>query len=141
MNTFVEALHSVRILVMDGAMGTQLQRVTGAFAGGEALNLGQPDIIRRIHRGYLDAGAEVLLTNTFQANPTTYPQTHAAIWRSAIDMAREDDRPHYVLADIGPVKDLTDDVATTMLRECAGVDAVLLETWSSLDDLEIFARL
>jgi methionine synthase I (cobalamin-dependent) len=59
MNDFVQALHSGRVLIMDGAMGTELQRLNGAFEGGELLNLSQPDEIRRMHRAYLDAGAEV----------------------------------------------------------------------------------
>jgi 5-methyltetrahydrofolate--homocysteine methyltransferase len=140
MNKFVKALHSGRVLVMDGAMGTELQRATGAL-GGEALNLSRPEIVCQVHRSYLDAGAEVLLTNTLQANPVTLGESHQAIWRAAIDLAREDDRLHFVVADIGPITNLTDDIAATMLRDCAGVDAVLLETWSSVDDLETFARI
>jgi methionine synthase I (cobalamin-dependent) len=56
-------------------------------------------------------------------------------------LAREDARPHFVVADMGPVKNLTEDIAASILRDCAGVDAVLLETWTSLDDLATFARL
>jgi methionine synthase I (cobalamin-dependent) len=126
---------------MDGAMGTELQRLTGAFEGNELLSVSQPDTIRRIHRAYLDAGAEVLLTNTFQANPFTLLKDHEAVWQAAIDLAREDVRPHYVVADIGPVKNLSEDIAATMLQACVNVDAVLLETWTSLGDLAMFAQL
>src|SRR3989337_2824392 len=56
-------------ILADGAMGTML------FASGlqfgdppEVWNLTQPEIVRRIHRGYLDAGARILLTNTFGGN-------------------------------------------------------------------------
>src|SRR5271157_2015143 len=69
-NKLLQALHSGRVLLMDGAMGTQLQ-----FAGlrqgecYEAWNLSHPDRVLPIHRAYVAAGADVLLTNTFQANP------------------------------------------------------------------------
>ena len=56
-------------IIADGAMGTML------FANGllfgdppEVWNLSKPDVIRRIHRGYLDAGSQILMTNTFGGN-------------------------------------------------------------------------
>ena len=73
-----------RILVLDGAMGTLIQRHELSEAelprrapcephprpegSNEALNLTQPDIIRAIHDDYLDAGADIITTNTFNAN-------------------------------------------------------------------------
>ena len=69
-NTFLEALHSGRVLLMDGAMGTELQRA-GIQPGEcyEHWNLTHPERVLAIHRANVEAGAEVLLTNTFQANP------------------------------------------------------------------------
>src|SRR6266852_2151820 len=71
MSRFLTALHSGRVLLMDGAMGTELQRA-GLRHGecGEFWNLSRPDQVRAIHQAYVDAGAECLLTNTFQSNPT-----------------------------------------------------------------------
>ena len=63
-----------RILVLDGAMGTvlQSQALTADDFGGshyegcnEYLNLTRPDVVQAIHTAYLEAGADIILTNTF----------------------------------------------------------------------------
>ena len=56
-----------RILILDGAMGTMLQR-HGLSGNSEPFNLTHPDIVRSIHRAYIDAGADIISTNTFGAN-------------------------------------------------------------------------
>src|SRR6201998_2364539 len=67
-----------RILVLDGAMGTMLQQenLTAADFGGaqlegcnENLNLTRPDVVLGIHRKYLEAGADIVETNTFGSTP------------------------------------------------------------------------
>ncbi|MBI2158729.1 MAG: homocysteine S-methyltransferase family protein, partial [Candidatus Rokubacteria bacterium] len=67
-----------RILVLDGAMGTMLQAAgltADDFGGGrydgcnEHLNLTRPDVVRTIHAAYLDAGADLVSTNTFGGAP------------------------------------------------------------------------
>jgi len=70
----LEALAS-RVVVADGAMGTALQAhdlSLDDFAGlegcNEILNVTRPDVVRGIHRGYLEAGADAVETNTFGAN-------------------------------------------------------------------------
>src|SRR5262249_3028634 len=69
MASLLETLRSGRVLLMDGAMGTELQRAgIGENECYEAWNLTHPDKVRAIHQAYVDAGAEVSLTNTFQAN-------------------------------------------------------------------------
>ena len=56
-------------ILADGAMGTMLFSAGLQFGDPpEVWNLTQPDIVRRIHRGYLDAGSRILLTNTFGGN-------------------------------------------------------------------------
>ena len=69
-----------RILVFDGAMGTNLeaQRLTTAQFGGEEfagcndhLNLSCPDAVRKVHRSFLEAGVDVIETNTFRSNRFT----------------------------------------------------------------------
>src|SRR5919201_2553111 len=91
-----------RILVLDGAMGTALQdlRLAAADFGGpdlegcnEALNLSRPEIVRRIHRGYLEAGADIVETNTFGGTPLVLAEYGLAgsaveINRSAAALAR-----------------------------------------------------
>src|SRR5215469_13147343 len=70
MASLLETLRSGRVLLMDGAMGTELQRAgIGENECYELWNLTHPERVRAIHEAYVDAGAEVLLTNTFQANP------------------------------------------------------------------------
>src|SRR6187402_1995884 len=82
--TDIRAELQKRILVIDGAMGTMIQRYKFEEAdyrgdrfvdhpidlknNNEALMLVRPDVIRQIHREYLDAGADILETNTFNAN-------------------------------------------------------------------------
>ncbi len=76
-----------RILVLDGAMGTMLQRERlseADFRGdrfrdhprplqgdNDLLNLTQPGVVERVHRAYLDAGADIVTTNTFTATPVS----------------------------------------------------------------------
>ena len=70
MSAFLDALRSGRVLLMDGAMGTELRR-----AGlpddecGATWNLTHPERVRAVHQAYVDAGADVLLTNTFDPMP------------------------------------------------------------------------
>ena len=70
MPTLRELLADGRVHVVDGAMGTMLYG-RGVFLNVcyDELNLRQPDLVRDIHREYVRAGAELLETNTFGANP------------------------------------------------------------------------
>src|SRR5262249_12215128 len=146
MKDLVTILQSGKVLVMDGAMGTELLRLTrsSSLGCGEAYNLGQGDFVRSIHQAYLDAGADVILTNTFQASPDALAtcdlvEHHHEIWQAAIGLAHLDHpRPHYILADIGPIENLTLKIAEDTLAECVDVDAILLETWSSPGALKRF---
>src|SRR5205085_10532301 len=79
----LERLLAERILVLDGAMGTAIQARELSeedFRGehlrehprdlkgdNDVLNLTKPEVVKDIHRGYLDAGADILSTNTFTA--------------------------------------------------------------------------
>src|SRR4051794_17425019 len=103
---FLDALRSGRVLLMDGAMGTELQRA-GLRPGecGEAWNLTHPGRVRAIHQAYADAGAEVLLTNTFQANPVALTPTGnqdrlVAVCRKGVELARHAGSG-FVLGDMG----------------------------------------
>ena len=64
-----------RPVFFDGAMGTTLQQ-NGLAAGElpETWNLSHPELIRSIHRDYLNAGCEILKTNTFGANRLKFPE-------------------------------------------------------------------
>src|SRR5258707_3028675 len=67
---FLDALRSGRVLLMDGAMGTELQKA-GLQPGecAELWNLTHPERVRDVHQAYVNAGAEIILTHSFLANP------------------------------------------------------------------------
>lgn len=127
---FTEAL-AERILLLDGAMGTMIQNegLEEADYRGERfadwpellkgnndlLTLTRPDLIRRIHVDYLTAGADIIETNTFNANSTSMAdyameslvpelnRASAALAREAADEAEKaDGRPRYVAGVLGP---------------------------------------
>ncbi|WP_100330357.1 methionine synthase [Bacillus xiapuensis] len=119
----IETALEERILIIDGAMGTMLQQaaLTADDFGGEEyegcnenLNLTAPHVIERIHRQYLEAGADIIATNTFGGTALVlneYNLGHQAysINRRAAEIARQcaDDcstaeQPRYVAGAIGP---------------------------------------
>ncbi|MCC2664919.1 MAG: metH, partial [Geminicoccaceae bacterium] len=111
-----------RVLLFDGAMGTQIQgrdlSVDGDFWGqencSEVLNLSRPDLVREIHQCYLEAGADALETNSFGGSPVTLGEFDLGerafeINRRAAELAREaiasfagDGRRRFVVGAIGP---------------------------------------
>ncbi|HTU90658.1 MAG TPA: homocysteine S-methyltransferase family protein [Gemmataceae bacterium] len=144
MSRFLDTLHSGRALLMDGAMGTELIRA-GLPPGkcGELWNLTHPEQVGAIHQAYVEAGAEILLTNTFQANPATLARYGldgqlVAIHCRAATLARTAaglDR--FVLADVGPIQrdtsgeEFTDrSLLRRSIRSLEG-DGILLETCST----------
>src|SRR6056297_1346801 len=126
----IAAANADRILVLDGAMGTMIQQEKPDEAtyrgdrfvdhpsdvGGnnELLSLTCPDMIHRIHEEFLDAGADILCTNTFGANAISqadYEMTDLVVEmntesvrlaRKAADAASTPDRPRWVAGGIGP---------------------------------------
>jgi 5-methyltetrahydrofolate--homocysteine methyltransferase len=127
-----ESLLAQRILVLDGAMGTMIQSYTlseSEFRGArfadhgrdlrgdnELLSLTQPAIVKAIHEAYLDAGADIIETNTFNANRVSQSEyglgdvapemneAAARIARAAADAfeEREPGRPRFVAGALGP---------------------------------------
>jgi 5-methyltetrahydrofolate--homocysteine methyltransferase len=120
-SAFLEALER-RVLLFDGAMGTQIQArelsVETDFQGqencSEILNLSRPDLIREIHLGYLEAGADALESNSFGGSPVTLGEFDLGerafeINRRAAELAREAiaafgdrGRRRFVIGAIGP---------------------------------------
>ncbi|MCR5071444.1 MAG: methionine synthase [Bacteroidales bacterium] len=146
-----------RILILDGAMGTMLQR-HGLSGNSEPFNLTHPDIVRSIHRAYIDAGADIISTNTFGANAISqadygcsaqareFARAGAALARAEADAAP---RKVWVAGSMGPSgKSLTlpqdlgnpawrpvsfDEMAAAYAEQVRGLveggaDALLLET-------------
>src|SRR5262245_44778509 len=138
-------LREGRFLIMDGAMGTELQRA-GCLKGEcyEAWNLTRPDDVRRIHAAYVAAGAEVIVANTFQANPLALARHHldhdlAALVHAGLALARAAGAT-WVLADIGPMSTTELKSAWAILNACGPADGILLETFSDPADAAVFLR-
>lgn len=158
MNPSLKEALGKRRLVCDGAMGTQLM-LAGLEQGscGELWNLTHPERVLAIQRRYADAGADCLITNTFGGNRLMLARHHhvddlAAINRAAAQIARKafGDRVGYVLGDIGPVGGVlepfgdlkVDEVKAALLEQAkalveGGVDAIILETQTALEELEL----
>ncbi len=126
----LEKLLRERILILDGAMGTMIQRHklqerdyrgerfadwgSDLKGNNDLLVLTQPDIIRGIHEEYLGAGADILETNTFGANrisladygmqPLAFEMNEAAarLARAACDKYASPDKPRFVSGVLGP---------------------------------------
>lgn len=149
----LERLESGQVLIADGATGTMLQ-TAGLPAGtpGEAWILERPEEIMRLHRAYLEAGSEVILTSTFGGTRARLKAAGldlqaAEINRQAAELARQVADDAYVAGDIGPTGEmmaplgqLTHEGAVEMFAEQAqalgagGVDFIYIETMSALEE-------
>lgn len=117
-----------RVLTLDGALGVQLQRSL-ATAGGnvDMLNITRPEVVAAVHRSYLDAGADIIETNTFNSNAISqreYAMEHRVeeLNRRGVEIARAEarraeeqdpSRPRFVAGSMGPTPvaaSLPDDV-------------------------------
>ncbi|MDZ4718682.1 MAG: methionine synthase [Roseiflexaceae bacterium] len=175
--TYLEALQS-RVLIYDGAMGTSIDpyNLTAEDYGGERTNgnrdylvITRPDIIAEIHGSFLEAGADVIETCTFQSTRIRLEEwglgerthelnaTAARLARSVADKYEAlDGRPRYVAGSMGPtgklpssddpaLSNITFDELSQQFYEQAlaliegGVDVLLVET--SFDMLEVKAAL
>ena len=145
-------------VLADGAMGTMLFEAGLQFGDPpEIWNLAHPDVVRGVHRGYLDAGARILLTNTFGGNRfrlglsghedrvDELNRTAAILLRAEVDAVGGD---ALVAGDIGPsglimapLGTLEHDEAVAGFAEQAaslvagGVDCVWIETMSDLGEI------
>lgn len=153
-NKFKERLDA-GILIFDGAMGTEIYKrdffVNTSF---DELNLRSPDVISEIHRSYVDAGADVITTNTFAANRHALSkfglgeqvkEINEAAVKIASECAGEDT---LIAGSIGPIGNtginsgLTEKLIVDILAqqidslETAGVDFIIFETIPSVADAE-----
>ncbi|MGV8092316.1 MAG: methionine synthase [Mangrovibacterium sp.] len=121
-----------RVLVLDGAMGTMIQkhRLTEKdfrneefaelknelFGNNDLLSITKPDVIRGIHTAFLEAGSDIIETNTFNANRISQADYHTQKWVYAMNVAsariarevadeftrKKPDKPRFVAGAIGP---------------------------------------
>ena len=156
------------VLLCDGGMGSRVQALTldtekdywGQENCTDVLCLSRPDLVREIHRGYFEAGADMVETNTFGASPVTLGEFDLSdrafeINKIAGELAREaadsfaDNRHRWVVGSIGPGTKLPslgniayDPLEAALTEQCrgliaGGVDAILIETCQ--DTLQIKA--
>ena len=126
----IQELAKQKILILDGAMGTMIQEyglseddfrndsiahIEGQIKGNnDVLNITRPDVIFDIHRRYLEAGADLIETNTFSSQRISQADYHledlsfemayegARIARQAADKYSTPDKPRFVLGSVGP---------------------------------------
>ena len=167
--SFLEATRK-RVLLFDGAMGTEIQRLNpqpqdfpdGKDGFNDGLVLSKPEWIKKIHRSYLEAGADCVETNTFGSNKLKldeygYGQNTVEFNKNAAGLARQvcdefNDRQRYVIGSMGPTGYLPssndpdlgqkplDEIRQAFMLQAeglllGGVDALLIET--SQDILEV----
>jgi 5-methyltetrahydrofolate--homocysteine methyltransferase len=148
-----------RVLLCDGGMGSRVQALTleiekdfwGKENCTEVLNLSRPELVREIHRGYYEAGSDMVLTNSFGGSPITLEEFELGnrafeINKLSVELAREaaesfaDGRDRWVIGDIGPGTKLPslghidyDTLEAALAEQCRGLiaggaDALLTET-------------
>jgi len=158
MASWQELVGNGTTVVADGAMGTMLMANGLEFGDPpEIWNLTQPEVIRRIHRGYLDAGSRILLTNTFGGNRLRLSlhgndrrvaelnQMAALLLRAEVDSI---DSTALVAGDIGPSGSIMTPIGTLDFAEAVdvfaeqaaalvagGVDLIWIETMSDLAEI------
>ena len=137
-----------RIVILDGAMGTEIQgfrlgerdfrgerfrEVSGMMSGNnDMLNLTRPGVIREIHRRYLEAGADLITTNTFSSQRISQADYHledyayemafegARIARSMADEFSTEEHPRFVCGSVGPTNktcSMSSDVSNPAARD------------------------
>ncbi|MBL8055930.1 MAG: bifunctional homocysteine S-methyltransferase/methylenetetrahydrofolate reductase [Anaerolineales bacterium] len=150
-------------VLADGAMGTMLHARGVPFdACFDELNLSQPAAVAEIHRAYIEAGAQLIIANTFGANAYKLrrfdlAQRAAALNAAAVSLARRvvaaSFKPVLVAGDVGPLGvrlapfgRLRPEQAYAAFREQiaalaeAGVDVLVIETMSDLHELAVAVR-
>jgi methionine synthase / methylenetetrahydrofolate reductase(NADPH) len=143
-------------VLCDGAMGTLLY-AKGVFINRcyDELNLSQPDLIRGIHHEYLQAGAEIIETNTFGANSFRLARHSLAhkvrdINRAGVRLAREAAKSFdvWVAGSVGPLGTRIEPLGKTSFQEArdafraqiealaeGGADLIILETFGYLEEI------
>ena len=160
-NRLIDSLRRAdRFWLLDGAMGTQLQKKLVA-AGRSILGLipelcciTEPELVTQVHREYLEAGADILYTNTFGANRkklTGSGYTPQQIIPAAVGCAKQaaTGKDTLVALDIGPIGELMEPTGTLSFQQAydlfaeqvnagvqAGIDLIVIETMTDLYEVK-----
>ena len=163
--SFLKQLHSGRVLILDGATGTELDRrgvdTSLPLWSARALIVA-PEIVRQVHHDYLAAGADILTTNTFRTHRRTLTRAGVGdrtreLTQLAVTLAREaitqSGRTAYIAGSMSPLEDCyspalvpPDDELRIEHREMArdlaeaGCDLLLVETMNSIREAVIAAE-
>ncbi len=161
--SLAEILQTRRVLLADGATGTNyFERGLGPGEPPEFWNIDQPDRVKALHQGFVDAGADIILTNTFGCNAHRL-KLHKAeaqafdLAKRASELAREVadacERPVVVAGSVGPTGELfeplgalTEPDAIASFRteieglKAGGADVVWIETMSSIEEVRAAAK-
>ncbi len=142
-----------KTVLLDGAMGTMLQKESCYKTGDspELLNITNPDIITAIHKQYIDAGAQIIYTNTFGANRKKLPEIFSpkAIIAAALSAAKKavDGTECLIALDLGPIGELLEplgnlsfeeayEIFAEQVRAADGADLIVIETLSDLYEMK-----
>ena len=142
-----------QIVLLDGAMGTMLQRA-GLKLGDrpETLSVTAPQVVEDIHRQYVEAGAQMILANTFCANAHKLAGTGFAVGQvvtASVQAALRAAQGRAAVAlDVGPIGEMLEPLGTLSFDEAyalfaqmiragvaAGAQAIFFETFSDLNEL------
>lgn len=155
MKSIIEELKNKKVLVSDGAWGTLLQK-KGLQPGEcpELWNINKPDSVLEIAKSYIDAGADMIETNSFGGN--AFKLQHYGlesrafeINKAAAELSRKGAGTKIVLGSIGPtgkmlvMGDVTEEELYNAFKEQAkgleagGADALIVETMSDIDEARI----
>ena len=141
-----------RIFVLDGAMGTELQKKGFAKGCPDELNITKPELIKAVHKSYADAGSDIIITNTFGANRLKLSHYSLGnkvkeINEAGVKIAREACPNCLIAGDIGPLGidieplgELGFDEAYGIFKEqvlaLKGADLLIIETISDIKTLK-----
>ena len=159
MNKLLELLQKQSVLLLDGAMGTELFK-RGLISGGcpEEWNVSHPDRVQDVHRAYVEAGSDIILTNSFGG--TRYRlklhnlqdrvvELNRAAAQNARAVADTAGRTVLVAGSMGPTGELLIPMGSMRYEECrdafaeqarglieGGVDLLWIETMSDLNEVK-----
>ncbi|MCM8818589.1 MAG: homocysteine S-methyltransferase family protein [Candidatus Omnitrophica bacterium] len=147
-----------KIVILDGAMGTYLEKIGYKGITPEIANIEKPEIVEKIHSEYCENGAEIILTNTFGANRIILDKKKLGnalenIIKNGVEIAikvKNKFKNIFIAGDIGPTGEILQPYGTLAINEAkkvyfevgkifemTSVDFLTLETFQDLEELKI----
>jgi homocysteine S-methyltransferase len=164
MNPFSLAKRINRPLILDGAMGSLLQEMNVKTKGSlwmSYANIENPEKVFEIHKKYIDAGADIITTNTFRTNPSALKGSANSrlnqdmLVKKSVSLAfrAKDKMPVFVAGSNAPAEDCYQEKRTLSIKDItynhhkhidllisSGCDFILNETQSHFDEIKIIAE-